>query len=61
MSYLRDIFRQYLGENVVLFTVGMNDLENFYILYYKRLLDGNILRYLQCGTVKGAYATIDFI
>lgn len=25
MGYLRDIFRQYLGENVVLFTVGMYD------------------------------------
>jgi hypothetical protein len=26
MNYLRDTFRQYLGENVVLFTVGMNSL-----------------------------------
>ncbi|UJR28384.1 hypothetical protein I4U23_009625 [Adineta vaga] len=43
MSYLRDIFREYLGENVVLFTV-----------------DGNGLGYLKCGTVKGAYSTIDF-
>jgi hypothetical protein len=33
MGYLRDIFHQYLGENVVLFTVGMNDFEIFYILY----------------------------
>ncbi|CAF2568611.1 unnamed protein product [Rotaria sp. Silwood2] len=43
MGYLRDIFRQYLGDNLVLFTV-----------------DGNGLGYLKCGTVKGAYTTIDF-
>ncbi|CAF4538304.1 unnamed protein product, partial [Rotaria magnacalcarata] len=43
MGYLRDMFRQYLGDNLVLFTV-----------------DGNGLGYLRCGTVKGAYATIDF-
>ncbi|CAF3406638.1 unnamed protein product [Rotaria socialis] len=43
MGYLRDVFRQYLGDNLVLFTV-----------------DGNGLGYLRCGTVKGAYTTIDF-
>ncbi len=60
MGYLRDIFHQYLGENVVLFTVGMNDFEIFYILYQKLLLDGDGIGYLRCGTVNGTYASVDF-
>ncbi|CAF0809116.1 unnamed protein product [Adineta steineri] len=42
-SYLRDIFRQYLGDNVALFTT-----------------DCNGPHYLECGTTKGAYSTVDF-
>jgi beta-galactosidase len=32
----------------------------FSILYRRFPLDGNGLDYLKCGTVKGAYTTIDF-
>jgi beta-galactosidase len=61
MEYLRDIFHRYLGENVVLFTVGMHNLVFFLnILYYKFHLDGAKTGLLARGTVNGAYATVDF-
>ena len=63
MGYLRDIFRQYLGENTVLFTVGMDQSVVFFYFIAVNLIflsDGDGLGYLKCGTVPGAYSTVDF-
>jgi beta-galactosidase len=64
MAYLRDIFRKYLSDATVLFTVGrlLNNAADRNIINMLVLmsLDGDGLDYLKCGTVQGAYATVDF-
>nr|XP_020843058.1 beta-galactosidase isoform X2 [Phascolarctos cinereus] len=43
LRFLLNLFRQHLGEDVVLFTT-----------------DGAVVEYLQCGSLQGLYATVDF-
>lgn len=63
-AVLRDIFREYLGDDVVYFTTGCS-IE--FVLWFicrnsilMKLIDGNDRSYLECGVIKGAYPTVDF-
>jgi hypothetical protein len=68
---LRDLFREYLGNDVVLFTTGsfeiykqkiIRSIQNFDLISSQKLiiLDNNNAVSWKCGPIPGVYATIDF-